>query len=398
MHLQSNQCAAVAKHTPLQSNSTKLNDIKSSDHIAPRRFVEPYDFIVGSTHHKTGTFQLHCLFKHASKTAGLAMANDEKCFKDNTAGATSMLACMQSKTNNTTVTAAPRPILFKTYHGIRQLCQLPDTGATVEPCLSFMLYKACTKEQVEAMKIPSEKCTADVPPVQIRKGYFNIIRNPIDTVLSAFSFHTSRPKTEPWLYKQRPVKYLREQVMWAGAERRLLRQLGLGRKHEYRMATYVDMLTQLPVELGVLLEFYHSLPEIYSIARQYEIVGREQGAVNARFEELRDQFNTTVRAAAQHLKLASQPEELVEAAVAGGCDPGTWSEAQRAASQHVTDGKQQEMKDAAAAALMGYAPARHILCSFCDRLEYDEPRCTSEKEEEEGSGNRAQFQRHFSLL
>ena len=225
-------------------------------------------------------------------------------------------------------------------------------------------------------------------------GFFNIIRNPIDAVLSAYTFHVGRPKAEPWLYIPKNASIIADKVAWAGADESMLRALGLKpsswileeeseststtkfENEESPQITYVELLERLPPQLGVVLEFWHSLPEIVSVARQYSILERNPNSFNVRFEDLRDSYNATVLQGIQKLRLGPYPEKILEETVAGGCDPHTWSTEQLAASEHITRGKQEEFKDVVEAALMGYAPAKRILCDLCAALRYeDDARC-----------------------
>jgi hypothetical protein len=330
----------------------------------------PYDMIVGCSHHKTGTFQLRCLLKNFANTAGLNEPTG-RCFKDNSVTQMHMEDCYNSYANNT---AHPSlTLLFKTFHGIKQMCRTHRGDEFGEPCLSFMTGKICNQSMVEWMHRPGT-CSIQLPENR-NLAFFNIIRNPIDAVLSAYSFHTERPKSEPWLFRPKNLTLLSYQFRWAGAEPEILRAMGLGRKSYGEFMPYVDLLTSLPPEKGVLLEFWHSLPEVTSIARQYTTFSGLEGAVQARFEDLRDEFNATVLTALNHFKMGPTSKDMLDAAVKGGCDPGTWTEAQIKASNHVTIGKKQGVKEAAEAALLGYPTAKRILCELCAELAYQDPRC-----------------------
>ena len=312
-----------------------------------------------------------CIFK-AISVASKRLDFFGSCFKDNSVTAADLATCYD--------TELPifRPVLYQSLHGLRQLCT--SHGVVWEPCLSFMVGapEACNETSVgmtrEAQQQQQQQCSIDLPP-DIRFGFFNIIRNPIDAVVSAFLFHSQRPTSEPWLFKPYNISSLREKLRWAGAEEGTIdRLVVVGAEAE---ATYADVLTTLPPEDGVVLEFWHSLPEVASTARQYRILKYHQGAFQPRFEDLRDRYNHTLLAALDRLSFPSvSPLQILEASLEGGCDPGAWTLEQRTKSTHVTTGKYEGIKEAVEAALLAYAPAKTILCQLAADMEYlDDARC-----------------------
>lgn len=391
--------AATGKH---QSRSKRLQMLQTSSilgnaaegapgsttsrdsSVAAAAADAPYDLIVGLSHHKTGTFQLRCLMHYFSEAAGLEDATGT-CFRDNSVGANTLTGCLENGLSRPE--PAKRPLLFKTFHGLKQKCESMDEEVAVSgadrstegpwfPCLSFMISKVCHQEEVLNMQRPAKQCYLDLPPESAgRLGFFNIYRNPIDLVLSAYSFHTSKPKSEPWMHRPHPVIWKSTRLSWAGADNDTLAAIGLADAEDQPETSYVDMLTRLPVESGILMEFWHSLPEILSMSRQYRLLKEQPSAFQARFEALRDDYNATLLAALEHLRFGETSQTMLDATVAGGCDPGVWTPEQRAASDHVTTGKKEGVKEAAEAALMGYEPARKILCQLCEELDYTDARC-----------------------
>jgi hypothetical protein len=344
----------------------------------------PYDMIVGLSHHKSGTFQLRCMLHYFAEAAGLEDATGV-CFRDNSVGADTLAGCLENGLNRPE--PAKRPLLFKTFHGMKQKCESTEeelAATTVDgtfeepwfPCLSFMISKVCPQDKVCNMQRPAKQCYIDLQQeTSGRLGFFNIVRNPIDLVLSAYSFHISRPKSEPWMHRPHPVMWTSAKLRWAGADDATLETIGLADAQDQPEISYVDMLTRLPVESGILMEFWHSLPEMLSMARQYRLLKGQPGAFQARFEALRDEYNATLLAGLEHLRFGEASQGMLDATVVGGCDPGVWTAEQRAASDHVTTGKKEGEKEAAQAALMGYKPARDILCQLCDELDYTDARC-----------------------
>ncbi len=148
----------------------------------------PYDMVVGMSHHKSGTYQLRCLMSHFSKTAALEDATGP-CFKDHSVGADHLAGCLRARK----AAGAALPALFTTFHGVSRTCEGEQAAAA--PCLSYMIYRNCSKGSVAAMRRPAAHCSLDLPRESDgRLGFFNIVRNPIDAVLSAYSFHTSRAR------------------------------------------------------------------------------------------------------------------------------------------------------------------------------------------------------------
>ena len=365
--------------------------------------VSPYDMVLGLSHHKTGTFQLRCLLK-AISTASSLVEPVGSCFKDHSVNAADLSKCYERQKSST------HPILYKTFHGVKQLCNPFDAPSTTnstttkttktgadtdktttlqpntawEPCLSFMVRKPCNETTV-AWMTKEVDCSLDLPP-GIRFGFFNIIRNPIDSVISAFSFHVQRPKSEPWLFRPYKVSSLEEKLRWAGAEEETIKKLKLGAGYHGDEVTYPDLLTRIPPEDGVILEFWHSLPELVSVARQYSILLGHEGAFQPRFEDLRDRYNETLLEGLRHLRFPSvSPIQVLETSLAEGCDPGAWTEEQRAANVHVTTGKNEDVKGAAEVALMSYPPAKKILCQLTVEMSYRDERCGM------GDGNDAEW-------
>jgi hypothetical protein len=367
----------IKDDTTLPAKSPSPQKLSSSPPPPAASETSPYHMVVGCSHHKTGTFQLRCLMKQFAISGGLYEPIG-RCFKDNSVTYLHMEDCYNNFANNETIPLI-KPLMFKTFHGIRQTCRSYEDNEVGEPCLSLMTGRVCNQSMVEWMARPGT-CSIELPKGK-KMAFFNIIRNPIDSVLSAYSFHTERPKSEPWLFRPKNLTQLSHQLKWAGAEPETLISLGLGRGRNAEYSPYVDLLTALPPEKGVLLEFWHSLPEISSIARQYTTLSGHEGTVHVRFEDLRDEFNATVLTALNHYQMGSDPKAMLDAAVAGGCDPGTWTEAQIKASNHVTIGKKEGVKEAAEAALLAYPAAKRILCDLCIELAYQDPRCGADDAE-----------------
>lgn len=388
--------------------------------------IDPiYDLIVGLTHHKTGTFQIQCIQEKLSSTVHLPSLNTPSCIKDNDAGAQDLLDCLSS------ADTPPRPAQFKTHHGMRQTCMRYEGQPPWKPCLSLMLSRSCTKGEVSRTRLPAETCTLDLP-TDTKLAFINEIRNPIDAVISAYMFHITIPSSEPWLYRwKKPFYAFGLELKWLGASAEDLVTFGFGNVDldagdamasdstaataggeldqlyasnpiASNVTTYGQVLIALPTEYGVRMEFWHSLPELWSMVRQYVALKNHPGAKQPRFEDLKYEFNATMMAIIDHLHLSQthegdssssnnnnnssssssnrekltykQQHVVLDAIVAGGCDPNAWSQDKRAKSTHITAGKSDD-KFRVEQALMSYEVAKQELCQMAAMMEYSDPRC-----------------------
>ena len=393
-----------------------------------------YDLIVGLTHHKTGTFQIRCIQEKLSSAVHLPSLNTPSCIKDNDAGAQDLLDCLSSADTTTTTTTTHRPAQFKTHHGMRQTCMRYEGQPPWKPCLSLMLSRSCTKGEVSRTRLPAETCTLDLP-TDTKLAFINEIRNPIDAVISAYMFHITIPSSEPWLYRlKKPFYAFGLELKWLGASAEDLVSFGFGNVDldagdamasdstaatdggeldqlyasnliASNITTYGQVLTALPAEDGVRMEFWHSLPELWSMIRQYLALKSHPGAKQPRFEDLKYEFNATMMAIIDHLHLPQthegdnsssnnnnnnnnnnssnnsrerstykQHHAVLDAIVAGGCDPNAWSQDKIAKSTHITAGKSDD-KYTVEQALMSYDVAKQELCQMAAMMEYSDPRC-----------------------
>jgi hypothetical protein len=393
---------AVATTDDAQDNSDEPEQVALRDqqpsrgddnYEGPRADQLPISMLLGLSHHKTGTYQMSCLFKHLANATGLRNPEPPSCLVDNGATATHISACLDS-------TPTPgQPALFKTYHTLQHNCTRTQSNPPRwTPCPTFMIYRQCKQQEVEGIRQESPECTVDLPisgndASGTRFVAFHFVRNPIDAVLSAYTFHVSGPKSEPWLFKPRPLRRYRDELRWLGAGKTVLGMLGLdvqqqATEEEIRNEiSYLDLLRSLPQERGIILQFWHSLPELLSMERQARSLSARllQDNVMLRFESLRDAYNATMVDALSRISPilgsgdgATNVVDVLEATVTGGCDPGTWSDAQKASSTHVTTGKGN--KEELQTLLFRYGPARRVLCAICRALDYQDDRCAEDRD------------------
>ena len=101
-----------------------------------------------------------------------------------------------------------------------------------------------------------------------------------------------------------------------------------------------------------------------------------------RFEDLRFQFNATIRGIAEQLYAPYSPEVLLRAAHAAKCDPGTWDEQMYAQEAHVTYGKDEGRTAVLRTSLLRDASIRRHICMLQKVMGYPQ-------EEECGDGESA---------
>lgn len=350
--------------------------------LGERHDAPPFDVIAALTHHKSGTFQLTCIWTSLAEAVGARRA-EGSCEPFDNAGAVHLQRCLWVQR----LTFAKRPVFFRTYHGLARMCGSEKSS----PCLySDTMFPqpntcrtctsgynlTCDKSTLALAASPARQCALDLPrPTSMHVGFVNAVRNPIDIVLSAFRYHaTDVFEVEAWLAVKRPAKAWANMLRWSGASKQTIKDLQLA--GDDGELSYQQALTRLPPEKGVVLEFWHSVTELYSMSRQYALLKEQPGALQLRFEALRADYNATLLAALKHLRLKKDSQSLLKATLDAGCDPGTWSEEKRAQDTHITAGKgKAKAAEVAESALMAYEPAKKILCELCREMEYDDPRC-----------------------
>jgi hypothetical protein len=143
-----------------------------------------------------------------------------------------------------------------------------------------------------------------------------------------------------------------------------------------RSIPYGELVSGLPVASGVRLEFWHSLPELWSMTRQYRALKAHPAVLQLRFEDLKDAFNATALSAIKHLALGrrAKSDAVLAAMVANGCDPGQWTAERRKRSTHITSDRETE-KEQVEKALLGHPLAKAELCEMAATLDYNDERC-----------------------
>lgn len=365
-----------SSHLAIEMNDLSKMEIQTSDdnNVGGGKENEP-SILIGLSHHKTGTYQMSCLLENIAAATGINIPQGD-CIKDHGTTANDIISCLNM------VPDQIYPAIFKTYHGVTHRCRAK--GREYIPCVSFMLYRQCKKEEIIYLLKGDQSCEIDLPQWEVNKqrlAVLHFIRNPIDIIVSAYSFHISAPTSEPWLFKPRSLERYINELTWIGTPLETLKYLNLTEENQFQgenmlEISYLELLENLSLKQGVIMQFWHSLPELVTMVRQSKSLQSQFSDANIelKFEDLKQHFNKTVREAiekANYGRLQEHPiADLLDAVVIGQCDPGTWSNKQIQKSSHVTSGKvnTEEIE----AALMTYPAARSMLCALSLSLGYSE--------------------------
>jgi hypothetical protein len=225
-------------------------------------------------------------------------------------------------------------------------------------------------------------------------GLVHIVRNPIDAIVSAYSYHMQVPPPEDWIDIMKVPTYSKW-LQSVGVPRDELIKLGfigggrLDATVEGRGGivaegvaggtnSYGEALRALPPDQGILLEFWRSAPTMYGMARMYAATKHvSPNSLVVRFEDLKTRFNGTVHHWLQDLGMADDSEEAdVIVGKLQQCDPQTWNADQLASSSHVTATKTQGKEGPLIAALLGDGAVGPRICDLATALDYPDERCS----------------------
>ncbi|EFN59595.1 hypothetical protein CHLNCDRAFT_132983 [Chlorella variabilis] len=194
----------------------------------------------------------------------------------------------------------------------------------------------CPCEGQQERCLSTEAGTIDIPGGSTT--VVQVIRNPIDAVLSAYEYHTQTPAPEEWL-EQMLMQNMTGWLYSGGVPYDALDALGAF--HQALPAdSFYSFLRRLPQERGVKLQWWMSSWELYGFARQYASLAVQPGLrfVPLRFEDLQSRFNATARvmleAFAERLPQLGVEQMLAEVQA---CHVSSWDHALLASHTHVTN-------------------------------------------------------------
>ncbi|EFN58165.1 expressed protein [Chlorella variabilis] len=301
--------------------------------------------VIGSANHKTGTMQLVCLGK------AVQAAVDTNIISNTTASDTAAVAAAGRATPG-------RPSFLVTYFRSSHECYglSPSKQAFKCPRPGF----PCAGDGSAALSL--DGCYFSFPTVPV--GVLHFVRDPWDVVTSAYWFHQQEPAPEAWIdveFRRRALAMVAE-----GVPRVALEALGLDLGASQ---SYGELLRTLPEEVGIQLEFWRSVPDLYAMARQYQFFRLHPGGLQLRYEDLQSRWSAWVARIGARF-YPRHVAALVDKAKA--CDVGNWSKDKLAKSNHVTAGKHSDDdRLRLQRALAQRREVRRHLCAVCAVLEYD---------------------------
>jgi len=123
-------------------------------------------------------------------------------------------------------------------------------------------------------------------PVNSNITWVHLIRHPLDTVISAFYYHTREVSPETWLHETK-ITDVAEWLIRMGIPIDLLEHIGALNAHHL---SYRQFLLSLPASQGLLLEFLRSSIDLWQMARLYQRLMHLPNAIILRFESFQLSF------------------------------------------------------------------------------------------------------------
>lgn len=321
-----------------------------------------YAFLLALSNHKTGTFQLDCLTRAiAQATQQPVIWRPEEIFTEEVGA--HLVWQRQARSG--------RPVMVSAGHAPNQLCYRRGRRPySVGPsCPNYRL--PCAPDGTPMLSLNG--CFLNLPGTHLgAPGMAHFYRNPLDIVTSALWYHTQDPipHIETWL--RYPAGSTLDAMVSHGVPREELQALGLS-SQELRSLSFAALLRSLPEEKAVQLQFWNSVPELYTMARQYRILKQLPGAVQIRFEDAqRDLLGAIAPLLAEFFP--NDTQAISENVRRFKCDPASWSAEEVARSNHVTAAKHPPGSKERLQRVLWEQPRiwRH-LCALAQALEYELP-------------------------
>ncbi|KAL4425549.1 hypothetical protein ABPG75_009565 [Micractinium tetrahymenae] len=321
-----------------------------------------YAFVLGLSIHRTGTFQLDCLTRAiAHATQQPVIWRPEEIFTEEVGAHLVWQRQVQRG----------RPFMLSGGHAPNQLCYRRGRPPySVGPsCPNYKL--PCAPDGTPVLSLNG--CFLNLPGMHLgAPGFAHFYRNPLDIVISAFWYHTQDtiPHIETWL--RYPAGSTLDAMVSHGVPREELEALGLGRP-EVRSLSFAALLRSLPEERAVQLQFWNSVPELYTMARQYRILKHLPGAFQVRFEDAQHDLVGSISPMLQEF-FPNHTQAITENVHKFECDPSSWSPEELSRSNHVTATKHPPGSKERLQRVLWEQPRvwRH-LCTLANALDYELP-------------------------
>lgn len=240
----------------------------------------------------------------------------------------------------------------------------------------------CRNNQSHCFQV--EGCLPQLKEVATTLPVVLTVRNPLNLIISAYLYHSQTPPPEseiPWMngLLGRDLEDWWRQAGLDGDADNVIARLNISLESApYENMTYYQILTSLPPEKGILLEYIRSIFDIYQIAREYIVIGHQPNVFISRIESWDENFDDTLSRMLLHTALADHVSEKHLGAVRQKCDVHRWTDAERNISNHVTVGKHKhkELHKTLSKILFEDEQIRSRLCTAIQILGYHHDLCT----------------------
>lgn len=169
----------------------------------------------------------------------------------------------------------------------------------------------CQGEQEQCLA--TEGGTIDIPLGNTT--VVQVVRSPVNVVLSAYQYHTQEPAPEEWL-EFMTMSNFSGWMFAGGVPYEALDSLGA---HSRPEESFYSFLRRLPAEQGVKLQFWMSAWELYGFARQYLSLQQHQRQPGLRFLPMHRGPPCRARAAGASSSLILRPMVPPAAATTRPC-------------------------------------------------------------------------------
>lgn len=351
---------AMDVHVTVREAAHKVAQVGKKAAPAADMPPRPLDLVLAATHHKTGTVQLMCMANVLRNAAGVSVtAQVSGVTATDVAAAAAATAAKQQGSGRR---ASTPPGLLLTTMPLAQQCY-GRVGGKASDCP--VPDAPCTADGESVLSL--DGCFVSLPLADL--GVWHMVRRPLDIVVSALWYHQQEPAPEAWIDAKFSTRL--GMMKKGGVPDNALKALGIGKEHE--AVPYGQLLRTLPEEKALLLEFWRSVPGLYSMARQFLALQRHPAALQLRYEDAARDFNSTFSPVLQQFFPGHARTVLGEAQP---CDPSTWTSSQTQDSNHVTAGKHPPgARERLQGLLLAQPEVRRHLCLLTEVLGYEEPRC-----------------------
>ncbi|KAI3429324.1 hypothetical protein D9Q98_005419 [Chlorella vulgaris] len=327
------------------------------------------ELIVMLTSHKTGTAQAGCIVEMLEQRHF-----PEGTFKHDhhpqDLHAIAKFAVERVPTNESFGRGGTYCPSVKTYSSGHHLPRVEDEGCPgTLPC-------PCKGQQEQCLSL--EAGTIDIPTGHTTPTVVQVVRNPIDTVLSAYQYHTQSPPPEEWL-EEMTMKNFSGWAYAGGVPYEALDSLGVFDKKHAGESFYHFLRTQ-PQDTGVKVQFWLSAWELYGFARQYASLAEQPGLnfMPVRFEDMQTKYNETTRAMLEAFSEVVPPLNvsllLYQVRM---CHVSSWSSQFLADNNHVTARRDPKLREYLHSVLMDDEEIAPRICKLATIFGYaaEMPEC-----------------------